>query len=114
MANGYESSGQGRSWEGQTGQGTTWEDQGQRAADWAQSSARGVAEKAREGMEQASGYMRDAVERTKEKVAEYRENGMERVRDDVMTYTREQPVSALLIAAGAGLLIGWLTSMGRR
>ena len=29
-------------------------------------------------------------------------------------YTREQPMTALLIAAGAGLVLGWLSAAGRR
>jgi len=46
-------------------------------------------------------------------VAEYRDGGMDRVRHDVVVYTREQPMTALLIAAGAGIVLGWL-SAGRR
>ena len=108
MANGsYDRTGEGQtSWQGQTGARQT--------AEWAQSEARNITDRAREGMEQASGYVRDAMERTREKMAEFRDTGVEKVKDDVVNYTREQPVTALLIAAGAGLLIGWLTSMGRR
>lgn len=98
-----------------TGEGqTSWQAQAGQATDWAQSEARNLTDRARESMEQASGYVRDAMERTREKVAEYRDSGVDKVKDDVINYTREQPVTALLIAAGAGLLIGWLTSMGRR
>jgi ElaB/YqjD/DUF883 family membrane-anchored ribosome-binding protein len=38
---------------------------------------------------------------------------MEKVRHDVVVYTREQPVTALLIAAGAGLVLGWLSAARR-
>jgi len=87
------------------------ESSGQRR-EWA--TAQGLTEKAREGVEQASEYMRTAMDRTREKVAEYREAGAEQVKRDLINYTREQPITALLIAAGAGLLIGWLTMMSFR
>ncbi len=47
-------------------------------------------------------------------MAEYREGGVERVKQDMVHYTRREPMIALLIAAGAGLLLGWLTAVGRR
>jgi ElaB/YqjD/DUF883 family membrane-anchored ribosome-binding protein len=54
------------------------------------------------------------MQQTREKVAEYREGGFDKIRDDAVAYTRRDPVSALLIAAGVGLVIGWLTALGRR
>jgi len=97
----------------------------QPVGEWATSQARGIAETAREGVEQAAGYVhgameqtrsyvQGAVDQTREKVAEYRDRGFEKVKDDVVTYTRQQPVTALLIAVGAGLMLGWLTSVGRK
>jgi len=65
-------------------------------------------------MEQTRGYVQGAMEQTREKVAEYRDKGFEKVKDDIVTYTRQQPVTALLIAVGAGLMLGWLTSVGRK
>ncbi len=59
-------------------------------------------------------YLGDAVQQARDKVAEYRDGGMEKVRHDVVGYTRQQPVTALCIAAGAGLVLGWLSSAGRR
>jgi ElaB/YqjD/DUF883 family membrane-anchored ribosome-binding protein len=58
--------------------------------------------------------VQDAVQQTRDKVAEYTEGGFDRVRDDVINYTRQQPMNALLVAAGVGLIIGWLTALGRR
>ncbi|MGH7322791.1 MAG: hypothetical protein ACRELA_24655 [Candidatus Rokuibacteriota bacterium] len=69
---------------------------------------------ARQGVEQASGYLQSAMEQTRDKVTQYRDQGFEKVKDDVVSYTRQQPVTALLIAAGAGLMLGWLTAMGRK
>jgi ElaB/YqjD/DUF883 family membrane-anchored ribosome-binding protein len=89
-------------------------EQAGRVTDLASARAKGFVNSAREQAEQAAGYVQDAMQQTRDKVAEYAEGGLERVRDDVVTYTRQQPVNALLLAAGIGLLIGWLTSAGRR
>ena len=63
--------------------------------------------------ERAGGFVRDAAERTREKVAEYREKGIE-VMQDVTGYTRSQPVPALLMAAGIGMILGMLLGLTRR
>ena len=73
----------------------------------------GVAQQTKDYVEGAREYVGDAVQQARDKVAEYRDGGMDRVRHDVVVYTREQPMTALLIAAGAGIVLGWL-SAGRR
>ena len=111
--------------------------------EWARSEARDVADAARQRVQEsrhevkdyaagakeyvqdtiqqtkgyvdgAREYLGDAVEQARDKVAEYRDGGMDKVRHDVVGYTRQQPVTALLIAAGAGLVLGWLSTAGRR
>lgn len=71
-----------------------------------------------EAVEQSREYVGDALNQARDKVAdkvaEYRQAGFEKVKHDVSGYTREQPVTALLIAAGAGLILGWLSAAGRR
>jgi ElaB/YqjD/DUF883 family membrane-anchored ribosome-binding protein len=89
-------------------------EQAGRVTDLAAARAKSFVSSAREQAEQAAGYVQDAVQQTRDKVAEYAEGGFERVRDDVVQYTRQQPVSALLMAAGIGLLIGWITAAGGR
>jgi len=89
-------------------------EQAGRVTDIAAARARGIVTSAREGAQQAADYVQEAVQHTREKVAEYTEGGFDRIREDVVSYTRRQPVSALLVAAGVGLIIGWLTSLGRR
>lgn len=89
-------------------------DQAGRVTDLAAARARGFVSSAREQAEQAAGYVQDAVQQTRDKVAQYTEGGYERIRDDVLSYTRQQPMNALLVAAGVGLILGWLTSLGRR
>ncbi len=59
-------------------------------------------------------YVEDTVQQTRDKISEYSEGGIDRVKRDVTGYTREQPMTALLIAAGAGLVLGWLSAAGRR
>jgi ElaB/YqjD/DUF883 family membrane-anchored ribosome-binding protein len=66
------------------------------------------------GVERAAGVVKDAVDKTREKVAEYREKGFDQVSQDVAEYTRSQPVPALLMAAGIGLVLGMLFGSGRR
>jgi ElaB/YqjD/DUF883 family membrane-anchored ribosome-binding protein len=82
----------------------------EKASDYAQSAI----DQTRETVSQATGYVQDAVGQARAKVAEYRHAGLDRVKGDVVDYTRQQPVTALLIAAGAGLVLGMITSIARR
>lgn len=66
------------------------------------------------GFERAGAFVKEAANKTREKVGEYRERGMEQVSQDVVEYTRSRPVTALLIAAGAGLFLGTLLALDRR
>lgn len=67
-----------------------------------------------ESFERAGGVMKDAFDKTREKVAEYQAKGFEQVSAEVAEYTRSQPVPALLIAAGVGLLLGVMLGRGQR
>jgi ElaB/YqjD/DUF883 family membrane-anchored ribosome-binding protein len=62
----------------------------------------------------AKEYVEDTVHQARDKISEYGEGGLEKVKRDVTGYTRQQPMTALLIAAGAGLVLGWLSAAGRR
>jgi ElaB/YqjD/DUF883 family membrane-anchored ribosome-binding protein len=74
----------------------------------------GAVEQTKEYVEGAREYVEDAVQHARDKMSEYRDGGIEKVRHDVAGYTREQPITALLIAVGAGLVLGWLSAVGRR
>jgi ElaB/YqjD/DUF883 family membrane-anchored ribosome-binding protein len=74
----------------------------------------GAVQQGKEYVADARGYVEDTVQQARDKMSEYREGGIERVKHDVAGYTREQPMTALLIAAGAGLVLGWLSAAGRR
>jgi ElaB/YqjD/DUF883 family membrane-anchored ribosome-binding protein len=104
--------------------------------DWVQSEGRDLADAARrrlddathdvqnyasqardfvqEAVDQTRDYADAAVRRARDKVTEYREGGLQKMKQDVTGYTRHQPMTALLIAAGAGLVLGWLSAAGRR
>lgn len=83
-------------------------------ASEARDYVQGAVTQTKEYVEGARGYVEDAVQQARDKMTEYREGGMEKVRRDVVGYTRDQPMAALLIAAGAGLVLGWLSAVGRR
>ncbi|MGH7267361.1 MAG: hypothetical protein ACREMB_21280 [Candidatus Rokuibacteriota bacterium] len=89
-------------------------EQAGRVADIAAARAKGFVSSAREQAQQAAEYVQGAVDPIREKVAEYTDGGFEKMRDDALTYTRQQPMNALMIAAGVGLILGWLTAMGGR
>ena len=66
------------------------------------------------GFERAGAIMKDVAEGARDTVASYREGGIAQVSDDVLEYVRRQPLSALLIATGVGLLVGMILGPGRR
>jgi ElaB/YqjD/DUF883 family membrane-anchored ribosome-binding protein len=89
-------------------------DEAGRVTDLAAARAKGLISSARAQAEQAAEYVQDAVQSTRDKVAQYREGGFDQLKDDAIAYTRREPMTALLIAAGVGLMVGWLTALGRR
>ena len=80
------------------------------ASTASQASALGKTVKA--GLEQAGVYVKDAVDKTREKMAGYREGGIEQVSQDVVEYAQSQPMTVLLLALGAGLVAGMLLTLG--
>jgi ElaB/YqjD/DUF883 family membrane-anchored ribosome-binding protein len=104
--------------------------------DWAKSEGRDITDRGRqrydegkqgaknyasEAQEYAQGavkrtqeYVGNTVQQARDKITEYREGGLERVTHDMAEYTRQAPMTALMIAAGAGLLLGLLTAASRR
>ncbi len=66
------------------------------------------------GFQRTGAIVKDVAERVRDTVASYREGGVGQVSDDILEYARRQPVTALLIAAGVGLLVGMILGPGRR
>jgi ElaB/YqjD/DUF883 family membrane-anchored ribosome-binding protein len=66
-----------------------------------------------EGIDQAREYAEGTLRRARDTVAEFRRRGERTVRHDVPSYVREQPMTALLIAAGIGPIVGWLGAARR-
>jgi ElaB/YqjD/DUF883 family membrane-anchored ribosome-binding protein len=108
----------------------------QPVGDWAKSGAGDVADATRQRFDKAKDtakdyasaakeYVQGAIQQTREhveatvqqagdKMTDYREGELKKVKQDLAGYTREQPMTALLIAAGAGLVLGWLSAAARR
>jgi len=80
----------------------------------AKDNLQGAVQQTKEYIAGARGYVEGTVQQARGKMTEYREGGIEKVRHDVTGYTRAQPMTALIIAAGAGLVLGWLSAAGRR
>ena len=59
-------------------------------------------------VEQVGAYVKEKV------MTAYSDGGIEQVSQDIAEYTREQPLMALLIASGVGLVVGVLLTLGRR
>ena len=78
------------------------------------SHLRSAAKSAREGIEHAGEYINETVTRTQDAVNRYREGGVDRMKQDVVGYTREQPMTALVVASAVGVALGMLMAMGRR
>lgn len=106
---------------------------GQSVGDWAASGARNVADVTRQRLDEtkdtakdyasaAKEYVQDAIQQTQEHIEDtvqqagdkMTEGRLEKVKQDLAAYTREQPMTALLIAAGAGLVLGWMSAAARR
>jgi ElaB/YqjD/DUF883 family membrane-anchored ribosome-binding protein len=59
------------------------------------------------------GYAERAVRRARHTVTAHRDDRFEKMAQDIAKYTRERPMTALLIATGVGMMLGWLSAAGR-
>ena len=66
------------------------------------------------GFERAGAIVKDVADKARDTMASYREGGFGQVTDDVLEYAKRQPVTALLIATGVGLLVGMILGPGRK
>ena len=65
------------------------------------------------GLGRGGAVVKDVADKAREKLAGYREGGLDQVSADIVDYARRQPMTAILIAAGVGLLAGMLLRPGR-
>ena len=74
----------------------------------------GAVHRTKESLAQAREYVEGTAHQARDRMSKYREGGIERMKDHILGYTREQPLTALLIAAAVGLVLGWRSAAGRR
>src|SRR5262245_55507969 len=92
----------------------TWSPGSSRGERSMTEQARDVVQGAREGLGQAGEYISDTMDKTQQVVNRYKDGGVDQMKQHVVEYTRQQPMTALLIATAAGLLLGMLMAAGRR
>jgi ElaB/YqjD/DUF883 family membrane-anchored ribosome-binding protein len=67
------------------------------------------------GLDRAGVLVKDAADKTRDTLAGYRDGEVfAQVLDDVVEFVRRQPMTALLIATGVGLVVGILLAHGRQ
>ena len=74
----------------------------------------GLGETVKAGFDRAGARVKDAADKTRSTLAGYCEGGLEHVSEDIVKYVRSQPMTALLIATGVGVLVGMLLVLGRK
>ena len=73
-----------------------------------------AADVAGQKLDAAVDYVESTRQRAKQTLDNVRQDGWKGMKEKVVEYTRTNPFAALLIAAGAGLILGWLTKKTRR
>ena len=73
-----------------------------------------AADVAGQKLDAAVDYVENTRQRAKQTLDNVRQYGWKGMKEKVMEYTRTDPFAALLIAASAGLILGWLTKKTRR
>jgi len=66
------------------------------------------------GMGSLGTAISEAASSVQRRIEEFREQGFEKATEEVVQYVRAQPLNAMLIAAGLGMLLGILAGVRRR
>ena len=88
-----------------------------RAISSQESSPTGAAlgETVKLGFDRAGDLVKDAADKTRDTLAGYGEGEVfAQALDDVVELVRRKPLTALLVATGVGLAVGWLVAQGLR
>jgi hypothetical protein len=72
-----------------------------------------LAESAGNKFDSAVDYMEDAAQSAKRSFQSMTDEGWEGMKRKAIDYTRREPMNALLLAIGAGVLVGWATRRAR-
>ena len=64
-------------------------------------------------MDAAVDYVESAKQNVQNALDRVRQDGWKGTRTRLMEYTRNEPATALLIAIGTGVIVGWLTKRSR-
>lgn len=73
----------------------------------------GVAEATGQKLDAAVDYVESAKQSAKQTMDQVRQEGWKGMGGKIFEYTRKEPFNALVIAAGAGVFFGWLTTRNR-
>jgi ElaB/YqjD/DUF883 family membrane-anchored ribosome-binding protein len=89
---------------------------GDKAHDAMPTTPQGAAlgETVKAGVDRAGALVKDAADKTRDTLAGYCDGGLEHVSEDIVKYVRSQPMTALLIATGVGVLVGMLLVLARK
>ena len=92
---------------------------GNETGEWGHSAAQTCAgseafRSVRQGIDSATNYVSNAAKAAQQRMTELRDGGLDKVKSDVLSYTREQPINALLVAAGVGVVLGIISGLRRR
>ena len=72
-----------------------------------------LAESAGAKFDSAVDYMEDTAQSVKQSFQSMTDEGWEGLKRKAIDYTRKEPLNALLLAIGAGVLVGWATRRTR-
>jgi ElaB/YqjD/DUF883 family membrane-anchored ribosome-binding protein len=82
---------------------------GKRAAE----KIAGVAEATGQKLDAAVDYVESAKHSAKQTMDQVRQQGWKGMKGKIFEYIRMEPFNALVIAAGAGVFFGWLTTRSK-
>ena len=72
-----------------------------------------LAESAGSKFDSAVDYMEETAQSVKQSFQAMTDDGWEGFKRKAIDYTRKEPLNALLMAVGAGILVGWATRRAR-
>jgi hypothetical protein len=72
-----------------------------------------MAESAGNKFDSAVDYMEETAQSVKQSVQSMTNEGWDGIKRKTIDYTRKEPLNALCLAIGAGILVGWATRRAR-